>query len=478
MGRPGEGGGGAGGTQPPGSLWAPERRALTLGLVLTITFMAAEALAVVTIMPQVARSLGGLHLYGWVFSAFLLGSMVGIVAAGREADRAGPARPYVAGVVLFGAGLVVAGLAPTMAVLVVGRTLQGLGAGAVPAVAYVTIGRSFPEHLRARMMAVLSTAWVVPGIVGPLISAAVAHLFGWRWVFSGLVPLVAVTGALSFPGLARLGRPDTVPTVEHRLVDAVLAAAGTGLIIGGLTVGSLAVAGVLAVAGGAVLVTALRRLLPAGTLRARPGLPTTILSRGLLTFAYFGADAFVTLTIVTVRHHSLALAGVAVTGSTLCWTAGSWVQARLNQRVEGRRMVQVGLSLVLLGVAGMLAVLRPERPGRPGRGGLVGRRPGHGAVVRPAESDDAARGPGRPRGLGLGVPQPQRCAGIGPRRRTRGRGHRRRLRSGLAPVGRGGGGVRPPRRRRRGGPGAQWTAASTCARPPGLTGPPRARCTG
>ncbi len=362
MGRPGEGGGGAGGAPPPGSLWAPERRALTLGLVLTITFMAAEALAVVTIMPQVARSLGGLHLYGWVFSAFLLGSMVGIVAAGREADRAGPARPYVAGVVLFGAGLVVAGLAPTMAVLVVGRTLQGLGAGAVPAVAYVTIGRSFPEQLRARMMAVLSTAWVVPGIVGPLISAAVAHLLGWRWVFLGLVPLVAVTGALSLPGLARLGRPDTVPTVEHRLVDAVLAATGTGLIIGGLTAGSPAVAGVLALVGGAVLVPALRRLLPVGTLRARPGLPTTILSRGLLTFAYFGADAFVTLTIVTVRHHSLALAGVVVTGSTLCWTAGSWVQARLNQRVEGRRMVQVGLSLVLLGVVGMLAVLRPAVP--------------------------------------------------------------------------------------------------------------------
>ena len=103
----------------------------------------------VTIMPEVARSLGGLHLYGWVFSAFLLGSMVGIVAAGREADRTGPARPYVAGLALFGAGLVVAGLAPSMAVLVIGRILQGLGAGAVPAVAYVAIGRSFPELLRA-----------------------------------------------------------------------------------------------------------------------------------------------------------------------------------------------------------------------------------------------------------------------------------------------------------------------------------------
>jgi MFS family permease len=344
------------------SLWAPERRALTVGLVLTITFMAAEALAVVTIMPEVARSLGGVHLYGWVFSAFLLGSMVGIVAAGREADRWGPARPYVAGLVLFGAGLLVAGLAPSMVVLVVGRTLQGLGAGAVPAVAYVAIGRSFPEVLRARMMAVLSTAWVVPGIVGPLISAGVAHVFGWRWVFLGLLPLVAITGALALPGLVGLGRPDRPPEVEHRLVDAVRAAVGTGLIIGGLTTGRPLVAAPAVIAGVVTLVPALRRLVPAGTLRARRGLPATILSRGLLTFAYFGADAFVTLAIVTVRHHSLAAASIAVTGSTLMWTVGAWTQARLNQRWEGRRLVRAGLILVLLGIAGMLAVLHPAVP--------------------------------------------------------------------------------------------------------------------
>ncbi len=344
------------------SLWAPDRRALTTGLVLTITFMAAEALAVVTIMPQVARSLGGIHLYGWVFSAFLLGSMVGIVAAGREADRSGPARPYIAGVVLFASGLVVAGLAPSMGVLVVGRALQGIGAGAVPAVAYVTIGRSFPEALRARMMAVLSTAWVVPGIVGPLVSAGVAHVFGWRWVFLGLVPMVVVTGALALSGLSKLGRPSSPTEGEHRLVDALRAAAGTGLVIGGLTAGSSALGLVAAAAGIVVLLPALRRLLPAGTLGARPGLPTTILSRGMLTFAYFGADAFVTLAIVTVRHHSLAAAGIAVTGSTLAWTAGAWVQARLNQRWEGMRLVRSGLSLVLLGTVGMLAVLPPAVP--------------------------------------------------------------------------------------------------------------------
>jgi MFS family permease len=139
---------------PGDGLWSPHRRALTLGLVLTITFIASEALAIVTVMPVVARDLHGLALYGWVFSSFMLASLVGIVAAGRDADRHGPARPYIAGLVLFTAGLVVGGLAPFMWVLVLGRCLQGLGAGAVPAVAYVAIGRSLPAAQRARMMAV------------------------------------------------------------------------------------------------------------------------------------------------------------------------------------------------------------------------------------------------------------------------------------------------------------------------------------
>src|SRR5215813_5736847 len=145
------------GRRPGDGLWAAERRSLTIGLAATITFVAAEALAVVTVMPLVARDLHGLSLYGFVFSAFLLGTMVGIVAAGRAADRRGPAVPYIAGIIVFAAGLAIAGLAPSMPVLIAGRTLQGIGAGAVPAVAYVAIGRCLPDRLRARMMAVLST---------------------------------------------------------------------------------------------------------------------------------------------------------------------------------------------------------------------------------------------------------------------------------------------------------------------------------
>src|SRR5216684_2168055 len=309
-------------------LWAADRRALTGGLVLTITFVASEALAVVTVMPGVARDLGGLRLYGWVFSAFMLGSVIGIVAAGREADRRGPAVPFVAGVVLFGSGLAAAGLAPSMGVLVAGRVLQGLGAGAVPALAYASIGRSLPGPLRARMMAVLSTAWVAPGLAGPAVSAEVARLFGWRWVFLGLLPVVAVAGSIAVPALIRLGPPASAQAQEHRLTDGIRTAAGATLILAGLTLaagsgavlagltlapGSGAVLAGLALiaAGGVTGLPALRRLVPAGTLTGRPGLPATIASRGLLTFAFFGADAYVTLAITAVRHRSLVLAGIA-----------------------------------------------------------------------------------------------------------------------------------------------------------------------
>jgi len=326
------GGSDMGGSDMGGSasgLWAPEQRGLTIGLVLSMTFIAAEALAVITIMPRVAADLGGLDLYGWVFSTFMLGSLVGTVAAGREADRVGPARPFVAALALFVAGLAAAGLAPSMGVLVAGRVLQGLGAGAIAAVAYVAIGHSLAERQRAQMMAVLSTAWVVPGLLGPAASAEVTRLFGWRVVFVGLIPLVAVAGLLALPALVRIGRPAGEHATEHRLL---------------------------------VGLPALRRLLPSGTLSARRGLPATILSRGLLTFAFFGADAFVTLAITTVLHHSTTTASVVITGSTLAWTAGAWVQARLNQEWEGRRLIFVGVCLLAAGIAGMIISLHSGVP--------------------------------------------------------------------------------------------------------------------
>src|SRR6476620_5600373 len=190
-----------------GGLWTRERRTLTVGLVLTITLVAFEALAVSTVMPTVARELHGIELYGWVFTAFVLGSLIGIVVSGGLIDRRGLGQPFAIGLALFAAGLVVGGLAPSMGVLIGARAVQGLGAGSIPPIAYVAIGRSLPERLRPQMFATLSTAWILPGVVGPALAGLVGETLGWRWVFLGLLPLIVVSASIAFPAVRTIG-PD------------------------------------------------------------------------------------------------------------------------------------------------------------------------------------------------------------------------------------------------------------------------------
>ncbi|MGH2467756.1 MAG: MFS transporter [Candidatus Limnocylindrales bacterium] len=349
-------------------VWAPERRALTVGLLLTVTLVAFESLSVATIMPLVGRELDGLALYGWVFSAFFLGDLVGIVAAGAQADRGSLARPFILGLGLFALGLVIDGLAPSMAVLVLGRSIQGFGAGAVPTVAYVAIGRRYPDAIRPVMFASLSSAWVVPGLAGPAVAGLVADHATWRYVFLGLLPLVAVAMALTTPALRD---PGPVPSITagtgpveplwRRLVPAIRVAAGAALVLGALTARDLLSVG-LGIGGVAIGLPALRRLVPAGTLSAARGLPTVILLRGVATFGFFGAEAFLPLTLVSVRGASATEAGLALTAATLTWTAGSWIQARLMHSWGAARLIRAGLVGVTIGVLGVATILASAVP--------------------------------------------------------------------------------------------------------------------
>lgn len=350
-------------------LWSPERRTLTIGLVLTVTLVAFEALAISTIMPIVSDELGGIELYGWVFSAFMLASLIGIVVSGALIDRRGLGMPFAAGLGLFAVGLLLGGLAPSMEILVLARFIQGLGAGTVPPIAYVAIGRSLPEHLRPRMFAVLSTAWVMPGVIGPAVAGLIADLVDWRIVFLGMLPLIGVAAAISYPVVRRIGPAVAEPaalgeaaasaTLRHRLPLAILVTIGTGLFLAGLTSTTLPLTIGLIVVGTALALRALRDLTPPGTLRLARGMPTAIVMRGLLTFIFFAVDAYVALTLVGWRGQSAAEAGLSLTAATLAWAGGSWIQARFSSRWSPERFVRVGLAVVVAGIAAFSIVLLP-----------------------------------------------------------------------------------------------------------------------
>ena len=343
----------AGPSHAPDGVWVPARRRLTLGLAMTVSLVAVEALAIATVLPTVSDELGGLALYGWVFSAFFLGTLIGIVVAGQSADRLGAAPAFILGLSLFAGGLLVGGLAPTMLILVLARFVQGFGAGAVPAIGYVCIGRTYPEALRPRMFAVMASAWVIPGIFGPALAGVVASAVGWRWVFLGLLPLVVAAGLFTLPAMRPIGPGTVGPDVDDRsrLPYAIACAAGAAAVLAGLGAENAVIAGFLVVIGASVGMPAYLRLVPSGTLRAGSGMPAAVLARGTLTFAFFGVDAFVPLAIADVRHLDILWITAMLTATTLAWTAAAWVQERLVHRVGARRLVIAGHATLLVSIA-------------------------------------------------------------------------------------------------------------------------------
>ena len=343
-------------------VWAPARRRLTVALVLTITLVAFESLAIATVMPVVSDDLGGLGLYGWVFSGFFLGSLLGIVLAGRAADRHGTRLPFAVGLALFAAGLIVGGAAQSMPMLVAGRVAQGMGAGVIPAVAYTSVGRAYPASLRPRVFAVFSSAWVIPGVIGPAAASALAGWLSWRVVFLALLPLVALAAVLALPALS--GRPPSdaeagAPRDDDRVRDAVVLVAGAALVLGGLGAHQPALAAALVVVGGLLGAWAFVRLVPEGTLSLHPGLPAAIAVRGILTFAFFGTDAYVSLAATEAHHAPTWVAGLALTGATLAWTTGAWVQDRLVVARGPRWLVRRGFALLAAGIALTMLALGP-----------------------------------------------------------------------------------------------------------------------
>ena len=345
-----------------------ERRPLTLGILLAVAAFAADGMGVVPALPAAVRALSGLHLFGWAFSAFMLAWLVGTVAAGQLADARGPRQPMALGLLLFALGLLLAAAARGMALFLAGRCLQGLGGGAMMAACYVSVARGYPDMLRPRMMALISTVWVLPALLGPTVSGVVAERVSWRLVFAGIVPLVGVVALLVLPPLGRLavrreaGAQVRLWAALRLSLGAALCLAAPSLRTAGLP---LPLAGGLFVGGAGMLVLALRALLPLGTFRARAGLPAGLLSRGLLAFGYFGTEAFIPLSAGELRGATPTQAGLALSTGAIGWFAAAWMQDRLEQRLGSGarvRFIGVGLTLCVLGMAAVAGVLLSPLP--------------------------------------------------------------------------------------------------------------------
>lgn len=319
-----------------------------------MTLFAFEGMAVATVMPIVAIEFDGLGVYAWAFSSYVACSLVGMVVSGTWSDRHGPRRSMWLGLWVFAGGAVVAGVAWSMPVLIAARGIQGFGGGALIVATYVLIARAFPDDLRPKAFSLLAASWVVPAIVGPLIAGWLTESLSWRFAF-WLVPFVLILPALLLRtslrehdgGTGERGPSGRIPPALITAIGLTMAMAafvrpaGLPLWVDALGLG----VGLLMLAYGA------HRLLPAGSLRLRRGLPTTVLMRGILAGAFFGAEAFIPLALVEQRGYTVTLAGLVLSVSALGWWVGSYSQSRIPESTDRGATVRVGALIVALGLA-------------------------------------------------------------------------------------------------------------------------------
>ncbi len=341
---------------------ARARRALLVGSLLAVTLHAFDEMAVVTVLPVIAAELGGRSLYGAVFFAYLLISLIGLVIGGGQAARRGPAWAFAWGLAAFASGLGLAALAPTMEFLVAGRAIQGLGGGMVSATVLVVINRGFAADERPRVLALNATAWVIPALIAPAAAGAIAEFASWRWVFGGLLPLVIVAGWLGVPAMRGLGAGHVERGFREELVDGVRMAGGLGAMLSALarSFGVLELG--LFIVGGWLAAKPLWRVMPAGLLSIRPGLPSAVATKGLLVFAFFGTEAFIPLALIEIHGASPAMAGLALTGAALAWTGGAHLQARLAARASAPALGRLGSLCIAAGILAMLSLLEVGTP--------------------------------------------------------------------------------------------------------------------
>ncbi|MFI6894531.1 MFS transporter [Streptomyces sp. NPDC050256] len=365
--------------------------AATIGFAAVMFLTGFAALAVVPMLPVAARELDGVPLYPLVAGCFVAASLFGGVLGGDWADRAGAGRPLAAGVVLAVVTLVVSATSTTIWQLAVGRFLDGVAAGMIAVAINTAIAHAYPDRLRARALALMSTCWIIPSLAGPPLAGLVAEWWSWRAVFFGLaaltvIPSLAVVLLLRSrswqapseepeePEEPEPGRPVSDASAERasRPTLMVAAAVSVGAALGQYSVSGWDVRHLLCgVAGLALLVVFVPRLLPPGTWRAARGLPAAVLLRGLTSGAYFTLEAFVPLLLTTARRVPPVQTGLAFTGAAIAWAGSSWLQGRLQGRVSRHRLVTAGALVMGAAVAVAAVGTLPELPALTAAGAMV-----------------------------------------------------------------------------------------------------------
>ena len=326
---------------------------ITAGILLSLFLASMEGTVVATAMPSIVAQLGGLSIYSWVFSIYMLTSTTSVPIYGKLSDLYGRKLIYIISMVLFMAGSLLCATARSIDQLILYRAIQGLGAGGVLPLAFIIIGQLFTFEERAKMQGLFSGVWGISAVVGPLIGGFLVDQISWHWVFYiNLIPGLLASGLVWFAWHEAKLSP---VKVKIDFAGAALLTAGGLLLLLGLNeLGNpwggwmLALSLVLF----AVLVWVEGRapdpILPLNLFRDRL-FNVTILHGVFAGMAVFGSISYVPLFVQAVLGTTATQAGIALMPMSLSWTISSIFGTRLLLKMGYRTIALFGMLVMVVG---------------------------------------------------------------------------------------------------------------------------------
>lgn len=326
--------------------------------MLAIFLFAIDSTIVGAAMPTIVAKLGGLELYSWVFSVYMLASALSTPLFGNLSDLYGRRRLILAGIGLFMLGSALCGMAQSMEQLIVFRALQGIGGGAIYALSFILIGFLFPPEARAKMQALISGLWGVASIFGPLAGAAITQYWNWRWIFFVNLPICLAAAALIGFGV-REAEAEHRPRPDLKGLTTLLV--GLLLLFYALEVGRknsfapdmpLAVLSAAAIAVFAIFYRLERRaeepILPLELFRW-PLFRICLALAWLASMGMFGVIGYLPLYVQGALGADASRVGIVLVFVSLGWTAGSFIGGAAMNRLGFRVVCVTGMLFMALG---------------------------------------------------------------------------------------------------------------------------------
>lgn len=341
--------------------WIP----LLVALVGGVLLHSMNVLMLATVLPSIVADVGGTAMVSWPTTAFLASSIVAATCTGHLTKRLGARTAFCAGALVFGIGALVCAMAPTMGVVVAGRFVQGFGGGVLSAMAYVLVGRSFPEPVWPRVAALLSGAWSMAVLVGPMLGGVFATWGNWRGSFYAVTVLAALLAVIAARALPRAraataGAARAIPGGRVALICLAIATMSAASVV---TLPSTKAGLFLAAVGLLVTMILLDRratapLFPSDAFSLRSVTGIAMWFCLLVSVAYSPLSIFIPIFLQSLHGFDPLAAGYTVAGASMGWTVSSLVVAGRTPRPAGRLLVAGPLAMGV-GLAGV-AILMPQ----------------------------------------------------------------------------------------------------------------------